>query len=161
VERWAERASSRGVAWAPLARRFGPFAAVAAADVLNLGLMRRSEWTDGIVVRDAQGVPLGQSATAGALAVGACICGRIGAAAPILTLPPLLMHRLEGHFPSLRARPVLGTGILMGAVAVLIQASVPLTFGVFKQTASVPGQWLEPEIAARAPGQRVWYNKGI
>ena len=39
--------------------------------------------------------------------------------------------------------------------------SVPVTFGVFKQTASCPSAWLEPECAAAAPGQRLSYNKGL
>jgi hypothetical protein len=39
--------------------------------------------------------------------------------------------------------------------------SVPLTFGIFKQTASCPAAWLEEDIAAKAPGQRVTYNKGL
>ena len=43
------------------------------------------------------------------------------------------------------------------------QVSVPLTFGMFKQTASVPAGWLEPhvEAAAGGPQARVVYNKGL
>jgi hypothetical protein len=160
VERWAARAPP-GAAWAPYARRLGPFAAVAAADVLNVGLMRREEYTRGVTVRAPDGTPLGTSPTAGALAVSACIAGRVAAAAPILTLPPLLLHAAEARWPRLAARPAAATGALMAMVAVAIQVSVPLTFGVFKQTASCSSDWLEPHIAAAAPGQRVSYNKGL
>jgi hypothetical protein len=160
VERFAARAPP-GAAWAPVVRRLGPFAAVAAADVLNVGLMRRAEYTRGVTVRAPDGTPVGTSPTAGAFAVSACIAGRVAAAAPILTLPPLLLHAAEARWPRLAARPALATGALMAMVAVAIQISVPLTFGVFKQTASCPSEWLEPHIAAAAPGQRVSYNKGL
>jgi hypothetical protein len=188
VERWAARAPP-GAAWAPYARRLGPMAAVAAADVLNVSLMRRSEFTSGVLVRGPDGAPLGQSPTAGALAVGACVLGRVAAAAPVLSLPPLLLHAAEKRWPALRASPARATAALMAMVAVAIQArfhgfaclltlsapprcaradapscaqvSVPLTFGIFKQTASCPTAWLEEDIAAKAPGQRVTYNKGL
>ncbi len=155
------RASAAGAAWAPLARRLGPFAAVAAADVLNVGLMRRNEFTHGVLVRAEDGTPLGHSPRAGAMAVSACIAGRIAAAAPVLTLPPLLLHHAEARWPALRSRPGLATAALMGMVAVAIQVSVPLSFGMFKQTASVPAAWLEPRFAQAAPGQRLTYNKGL
>jgi len=160
VERAATRAPA-GAAWAPYMRRLGPLAAVAAADVLNVGLMRRSEYTQGVNVRTEEGEVLGKSRVAGGLAVSACIAGRVAAATPILTIPPLLLHRLERTSSLVRGRPWVGTAALMGMVAVAIQVSVPLTFGLFRQTASVPSDWLEPQFAARAPGQRLVYNKGL
>ena len=160
VERWAARAPP-GAAWAPYARRLGPFAAVAAADVLNVSLMRRSEFTSGVLVSAPDGTPLGQSPTAGAMAVGACIAGRVFAAAPVLTVPPLVLHAAEKRWPTLQSRPARATAALMAMVAVAIQVSVPLTFGIFKQTASCPSEWLEERIAKAAPGQRVTYNKGL
>jgi hypothetical protein len=78
---------------APLARRLVPFGAVAAADVLNLGITRRDEFLEGIKVFDSHGDEVGQSRLAGARGVSACIAGRIAAAAPILVIPPLVMHR--------------------------------------------------------------------
>ena len=61
--------------------------------MLNVGLMRRREYTHGIVVRSEKGEELGTSCTAGVLAVSACIAGRVAAAAPILTVPPLVRAR--------------------------------------------------------------------
>jgi hypothetical protein len=72
---------------APLARRLVPFGAVAAADVLNLGITRKDEFLEGI--KDEAG----QSPLAGARAVSACIAGRIAAATLILVIPPLVMHK--------------------------------------------------------------------
>lgn len=180
-------------------RRLGPFAAVAAADVLNVGLMRRKEFTgaidsfpqslapdapfpltasfsccccqrladgglvraDGVVVRTAEGEEVGTSRVAGALAVSACIFGRVAAAAPILTIPPLVMMRLEQRSAFVRRHPLAGTALLMAMVGATIQISVPLTFGVFRQTASVHSSYLEEHIQRRAPGREVLYNKGI
>lgn len=66
---------------------------MAAADVLNLGITRRDEFLEGIRVFDSHGDEIGQSRAAGARAVTACTAGRIFAAAPILIIPPLVMHR--------------------------------------------------------------------
>jgi hypothetical protein len=160
-----ERVTSRAppsAKWAPIARRLGPLAAVAAADVLNIGLMRRKEYTHGVFVRTEEGQEVGKSRIAGGLAVTACIAGRVFAAAPVLTIPPLLLMRLEERSALVRARPALGTAALMLLIGVAIQVSVPLTFGLFKQQASVDAAWLEPEISARVPpGTRLIYNKGI
>lgn len=160
VEHYTSRAPPTAK-WAPVARRLGPLAAVAAADVLNVGLMRRKEYTHGVFVRTEDGTVIGKSRVAGGLAVSACIAGRVFAAAPILTIPPLVLMRLEQNSRLIQARPLLGTAALMAMVGTAIQVSVPLTFGLFKQTASVPSDWLEPELAALAPGKRLFYNKGI
>jgi hypothetical protein len=137
MEHYTSRAPPTST-WAPILRRLGPLAAVAAADVLNVGLMRRKEYTHGVHVRTEDGTVVGKSKVAGSLAVSACIAGRVFA-----------------------ARPLVGTAALMAMVGMAIQVSVPLTFGLFKQTASVPAEWLEPELAALAPGKRLFYNKGI
>lgn len=79
---------------AGIARRIVPFCGVAAADVLNIGITRRDEFLEGIKVFDDNGDEIGQSRQAGARAVSACIAGRIFAAAPVLVVPPLVMHRL-------------------------------------------------------------------
>lgn len=103
-------------------------------------------------LQTADGEVLGKSRVAGSLAVAACIAGRVAAAAPILTIPPLVLMALERRSPLLRSKPWIGTACLMAMVGVSIQVAVPLTFGLFKQTATVPAEWLEPELAAKAPG---------
>lgn len=114
-----------------------------------------------MVVRLESGEEVGTSRVAGALAVSACIFGRVAAAAPILTIPPLVMLRLEQRSAFLRRHPLAGTALLMAMVGTTIQVSVPLTFGVFRQTASVQSSFLEEHIQKRAPGREVVYNKGI
>lgn len=163
IRRWAR--TMQNAAWQPVVARMGPFAAVAAADLLNLAVMRQSEYLKGVHVYDENGDLVGKSKRAGALAVASCIAGRIFAAAPILIVPPLLMRRLEAK-PLLTRNPWLRVPILLGLVGTAIQFSVPVTFGLFRQTAQVHLKYLEPELASatRKDGQRVdvvSYNKGI
>ena len=73
--------------------------AVAAADILNLSLMRQSEYLNGIDVFDESGDFIGKSKRAGFFAVSSCIFGRVVAAAPILVIPPLVVHKLEQKHP--------------------------------------------------------------
>ncbi|RLN46922.1 hypothetical protein BBJ28_00003069 [Nothophytophthora sp. Chile5] len=155
--------------WASTVARMGPFAAVAAADLLNMAVMRQSEYLKGVHVYDENGDYVGKSRRCGALAVASCAAGRIFAAAPILLLPPLALARLEKH-STLLARPStrwLRVPILLSLVGCAIQFSVPLTFGLFRQTAQIDCKHLEPELqhATRKqdgqPVRVVTYNKGI
>jgi tricarboxylate carrier len=164
IRRWAKRLGN--ASYAPVVARLGPFAAVAAADLLNLSIMRQSEYLKGVHVYDENGDYVGKSKRCGALAVSSCIAGRIFAAAPILIVPPLIVQRLETK-PWMVRRPWLKLPILLTLVGSAIQFSVPLTFGLFRQTAQLPVQYLEPEFVG-ARRQRdghlvsvVTYNKGI
>ncbi|KAL2620926.1 hypothetical protein R1flu_001131 [Riccia fluitans] len=151
--------------WKPIVRRMVPFCAVAAADFLNLGITRRNEVIHGIKVMDSNGDELGHSRKAGVRAVGACIAGRIAAAAPILVIPPLILHRLEKTKVYIQ-RPNLRIPTLMAMVAFSIQVSVPLCIGVFQQHAVVSVRKLEDELQGRVdrfgnPITHVYYNKGV
>lgn len=154
-----------GRPWAGIARRIVPFCGVAAADVLNIGITRRDEFLEGIKVFDDNGDEIGQSRQAGARAVSACIAGRIFAAAPVLVVPPLVMHRLE-RTAFYSKHPALRIPTLMAMVAASIQISVPLSFGIFKQQASVSVDKIEDSFHNRVnrfgqPVTRVFYNKGV
>ncbi|DAZ94473.1 TPA: hypothetical protein N0F65_003509, partial [Lagenidium giganteum] len=143
IRRWAKTIRSPTIA--PVVARMGPFAAVAAADLLNLAIMRQSEYTKGVHVYDENGDWVGKSKRCGALAVSSCIAGRIFAAAPILIVPPLVIQRLD---KSLLARnPWMRVPLLLAMVGTAIQFSVPVTFGLFRQTAQVDVSYLEPAIA--------------
>ncbi|CAI5712791.1 unnamed protein product [Peronospora destructor] len=51
----------KGDKWAPAAARMGPFAAVAAADLINMAVMRQSEYRNGVHVYDENGDHVGKS----------------------------------------------------------------------------------------------------
>jgi hypothetical protein len=79
----------------PFLRRLLPFFAVAAADVVNMSIVRRKEFLDGIDIVDEKNTLVGHSRLAGAYAVGACLAGRVAAAVPILVGPPWVLASLE------------------------------------------------------------------
>ncbi|XXQ35697.1 Sideroflexin protein [Plasmodiophora brassicae] len=149
----------------PLYSSFIPFAAVAAADVINLGTVRRREYLSGIQVRDRDGHVLGLSRIAGAAAVASCIAGRVLVLVPILGLPPVAMHALD-RTEWFKRHPRWRIPVLVGMVGVAIQVSVPLVFALFQQKASIDVGYLEGEFSGRchadgSPVDRVHYNKGI
>uniref|UniRef100_A0AAV1TN16 Sidoreflexin n=1 Tax=Peronospora matthiolae TaxID=2874970 RepID=A0AAV1TN16_9STRA len=159
----------RNAKWTSALARMGPFTAVAAADLINLAVMRQSEYLQGVFVYDEQGDAIGKSRRCGALAVASCATARIFAAAPILLLPPLVISMIEKHstvFTRSKTR-WLRVPTLLGLVGCAIQFSVPLTFGLFRQTAQLDFKYLEPELqqATRKqdgqPVRVVTYNKGI
>uniref|UniRef100_A0A8C4NMU5 Sideroflexin-3 n=1 Tax=Eptatretus burgeri TaxID=7764 RepID=A0A8C4NMU5_EPTBU len=77
----------------PLIGRFVPFAAVAAANCINIPFMRQRELKHGIPVFDDHGKRLGESEKAAQQAIGQVIVSRIGMAAPGMGRPQF------NHFP--------------------------------------------------------------
>lgn len=159
---WLERTASalRGTR-AVVLRRSAPFLAVAAADVLNLGVMRSDEWLRGVVVRSEEtGQELGRSRLAGAMGVSSCIAARVMAAAPTLLSSAFALEVMERSAlfgPTGRLR-LLRLPITLAVLASAIVVAVPLTFGLFRQDAHVPGTWLERRFHSSGT---VWYHKGL
>nr|XP_023407299.1 sideroflexin-1 isoform X3 [Loxodonta africana]XP_023407301.1 sideroflexin-1 isoform X3 [Loxodonta africana]XP_023407309.1 sideroflexin-1 isoform X3 [Loxodonta africana] len=79
----------------PLIGRFVPFAAVAAANCINIPLMRQRELKVGIPVTDENGNRLGESANAAKQAIAQVVVSRILMAAPGMAIPPFIMNTLE------------------------------------------------------------------
>ncbi|XP_035570996.1 sideroflexin-1 isoform X1 [Canis lupus baileyi] len=79
----------------PLIGRFVPFAAVAAANCINIPLMRQRELKIGIPVTDENGNRLGESANAAKQAITQVVISRILMAAPGMAIPPFIMNTLE------------------------------------------------------------------
>ena len=75
--------------------RLVPLFAVAAANCVNIPLMRQEEIKKGITVETADGKELGASPTAAWSALAQVIPSRIGMAAPSMFIPPVIMSRLE------------------------------------------------------------------
>lgn len=85
---WAKRAT-------PLLQRYVPFAAVAAANCVNIPFMRQNEILNGIDVKSADGEIVGQSRLAAIKGISEVIISRITMAAPGMLLLPVVMERLE------------------------------------------------------------------
>jgi len=78
-----------------LLQRYVPFAAVAAANCVNIPLMRQSEIINGIEVFDENGNHVGESRLAALKGITQVVVSRIAMAAPGMTLLPIVMERLE------------------------------------------------------------------
>lgn len=79
----------------PFFLRYVPFIAVAAANCVNIPLMRQNELLNGIDVEDEDGKIVGKSSFAAGVAISQVTISRIVMAAPGMLLLPVLMERLE------------------------------------------------------------------
>uniref|UniRef100_A0AAQ4P209 Sideroflexin-1 n=1 Tax=Gasterosteus aculeatus aculeatus TaxID=481459 RepID=A0AAQ4P209_GASAC len=79
----------------PLIGRFVPFAAVAAANCINIPLMRQRELQHGIPITDENDNRLGESTNAAQQAISQVVVSRILMASPGMAIPPFLMNHLE------------------------------------------------------------------
>ncbi|KAF3708212.1 Sideroflexin-1 [Channa argus] len=79
----------------PIVSRFVPFAAVAAANCINIPFMRQRELKYGIPVTDENGNRFGESALAAKQAIVQVVVSRIGMAVPAMAIPPVIMNALE------------------------------------------------------------------
>ncbi|KAL5011319.1 hypothetical protein ScPMuIL_009870 [Solemya velum] len=79
----------------PMMQRFVPFAAVAAANAVNIPLMRQSELTSGVTMYDENNNEITKSRYAAMKGIGLVFLCRNIMAAPSMILLPLLMQPLE------------------------------------------------------------------
>lgn len=79
----------------PMMQRYVPFAAVAAANCVNIPLMRQTELIEGIDVCDENGNKVGQSRVAAAKGISQVVLCRIIMCAPGMNILPIIMKRLE------------------------------------------------------------------
>nr|BAC41029.1 unnamed protein product [Mus musculus] len=149
----------------PLVGRFVPFAAVAAANCINIPLMRQRELQVGIPVTDEAGQRLGHSVTAAKQGIFQVVISRIGMAIPAMAIAPVIMNTLEKK-DFLKRRPWLGAPLQVGLVGFCLVFATPLCCALFPQRSSIHVTRLEPELRAQIQAQNpsidvVYYNKGL
>ncbi|XP_069913470.1 sideroflexin-3 isoform X4 [Oryctolagus cuniculus] len=149
----------------PLVGRFVPFAAVAAANCINIPLMRQRELQVGIPVTDETGQRLGHSVTAAKQGIFQVVVSRICMAIPAMAIPPVIMDTLEKK-DFLKRRPWLGAPLQVGLVGFCLVFATPLCCALFPQRSSIQVSRLEPELRAQIHEQKpsievVYYNKGL
>uniref|UniRef100_A0A674MIS7 Sidoreflexin n=1 Tax=Takifugu rubripes TaxID=31033 RepID=A0A674MIS7_TAKRU len=135
----------------PLIGRFVPFAAVAAANCINIPLMRQRELKHGIPITDENDNRLGESSKAAQQAISQVVVSRILMAAPGMG---------TDKFPWMSAP------IQVSLVGFCLVFATPLCCALFPQKSSMSVSGLEPElqekIRANHPGvERVYFNKGL
>ena len=156
---------SNPVLQAGIIGRLVPLMAVAAANCVNIPLMRKQEIDNGISISLEDGTEVGKSGNAAKAAIGQVIPSRIGMAIPGMFFPPAVMMfaektRLYIKNPWLKApSTVLLTGLAL-------TFSTPVACAIFPQQAKIGLQDLEPDLQAKLKARyprhtSFFYNKGL
>jgi len=145
--------------------RFVPFVAVAAANCVNIPLMRQQEIKDGITIQTKDGEDAGLSSKAAVKAISQVVPSRIGMAVPGMVIPPIIMNRLE-KTPTFVKNPWLKAPLTVLMTGVCLSLSTPFCCALFPQKASIEFSELEPHlqdsVRQRFPGEKTFYfNKGL
>ncbi|XP_037936591.1 sideroflexin-2 [Teleopsis dalmanni] len=155
---------------APLFQRYVPFAAVAAANCVNIPLMRQNEILNGIEVKDDRDEVVGHSRVAAVKGISQVVFSRILMAAPGMLVLPLIMQRVE-KLPIYKRYKWLNAPFQTAIVGCFLIFMVPTACALFPQTCSLKTttiKRLEPEFYAeveertkhRVP-EYVYFNKGL
>uniref|UniRef100_A0A3B3SS65 Sidoreflexin n=1 Tax=Paramormyrops kingsleyae TaxID=1676925 RepID=A0A3B3SS65_9TELE len=138
----------------PLVARWVPFAAVAAANCVNIPMMRQQEILNGIAVTDENGNKLGHSRNAAIKGITQVVISRITMAAPGMIILPIVMERLE-RYRFMQVGPC------------LLVFMVPAACSLFPQRCSMAVSKLEPELRDSIVSQYgdsiryIYFNKGL
>ncbi|KAE8895193.1 Sideroflexin-1 [Phytophthora fragariae] len=156
-----------------LVGRLVPLVAVAAANCVNIPLMRQRELLGGIEVETADGQKVGKSKRAAVEAVAQVVPSRVLMAAPAMFIPPVIMNKLEQR-PTFRNNKIVNALTMVGLTGVCLSFSTPLCCALFPQRSTMAVSSLEPELqeavrqrtfkqhsANADPITHVFYNKGL
>ncbi|XP_022669718.1 sideroflexin-3-like isoform X2 [Varroa jacobsoni] len=150
----------------PIVGRFVPFAAVAAANCVNIPMMRMRELQEGITVMSEDDKEFGQSPTVAKYAISMVVLSRIGMASPGMMIPPIFMNALEkkGFFARY---PWANAPMSVSLAGLCLLFATPMCCALFPQKASVAVSSLEPELQKKIKSetdgkvQTVYYHKGL
>ncbi|KAH9492116.1 Sideroflexin-1 [Bulinus truncatus] len=149
----------------PIIGRFVPFAAVAAANCINIPCMRSREISHGIPILDENGNRLGESTRAAKSAITQVVISRVFMAMPGMLIPPFIMNSLEKK-PFMQRMPWVNAPIQVTLIGVLLVFATPLCCALFPQKSSMAVSNLEPEVREKIqalpnPPTVVYFNKGL
>ncbi|XP_017843779.1 sideroflexin-2 [Drosophila busckii] len=154
----------------PLFQRFVPFAAVAAANCVNIPFMRQTEILNGIDVKNSDGEVVGQSRLAAIKGISEVVLSRITMAAPGMLVLPFIMQRLE-KWPVYNRIKWINAPFQTLMVGCFLCFMVPTACALFPQQCGLDSSTMrrfEPELyeqmEQRTQGnvpKRVYFNKGL
>ena len=156
---WTKRAP-------PLVGRWVPFAAVAAANCVNIPMMRQQELIQGICVKDRNQNELGHSQRAAAVGIAQVVISRITMAAPGMILLPVIMERLE-RLHLMKKVKVMHAPLQVLLCGCFLLFMVPVACGLFPQECELSVSYLEPELRDTIKAKYgeqvlfVYFNKGL
>lgn len=144
----------------PLLGRFVPFVAVAAANCINIPLMRQKEIKDGIEVVDKDGKKVGESKIAAKKAIREVVMSRIMMASPGMLIPPIILNGLEKR-GILRRFPFISLPLQTTLCGGLLVFATPMCCAIFPQKSSIEMADLEEEIQGEDKESICYFNKGL
>ncbi|KAK0681718.1 SFXN2 protein, partial [Pygoscelis papua] len=150
----------------PLLARWVPFAAVAAANCVNIPMMRQQEIINGVTVTDEDNNELGRSRRAAAKGIAQVVVSRITMAAPGMIILPIIMERLE-KFPFMQRIRVLHGPLQVLLCGGFLLFMVPAACALFPQRCSLALADLELELRESIVAKHgdkvpyVYFNKGL
>ncbi|XP_028130133.1 sideroflexin-3 isoform X2 [Diabrotica virgifera virgifera] len=146
--------------------RMVPFVAVAAANCINIPMMRAQELRQGTPVYDENNNKLGYSKRAAQSGIAQVVFSRVCMALPGMVCTPIIMNSLERK-GFLRKYPKMNLPVSIGILGFCLTFATPLACAVFKQKATIQFKKLEPELQEqikaklKVPPICVFYNKGL
>ncbi|XP_037032017.1 sideroflexin-2 isoform X1 [Bradysia coprophila] len=160
---WQKRAGA-------LMLRYVPFAAVAAANCVNIPLMRQNELTQGVDVVDDDNNVVGKSRVAAVKGISQVVFSRVLMAAPGMLLLPILMEKLE-RINWFRRLQILHAPFQVLAVGGFLIFMVPTACSIFPQRCSINMstiQRFDSELYGEMQKkhgknlpEKVYFNKGL
>lgn len=149
----------------PLIGRLVPFTAVAAANCINIPMMRMKELREGIPIFDKNGNKLGDSKVAAKSAITQVVLSRIGMASPSMVVPPIIMNHLDKK-GLLKKFPIVNAPLQVLLCGLCLTFATPMCCALFPQKSSLSVTSLEPEIQESIknspdPPDTVYFNKGL
>ncbi|KAK6616834.1 hypothetical protein RUM43_014975 [Polyplax serrata] len=129
----------------PLVGRIVPFVAVAAANCINIPMMRKQELENGIVVSSEDGTKLGLSKKAASCAIRDTIISRNLMAGPGMVITPIIMNKLDSKGVFLRF-PWSSTPLSVLICGICLTFATPMCCALFEQKASMKVTDLEEEV---------------
>ncbi|CAB3221729.1 unnamed protein product [Arctia plantaginis] len=154
----------------PILARFVPFVAVAAANWVNIPLMRQNELTLGLDVCDENGNIVGKSRLAPVKGISQVVTSRIIMCAPGMLILPFIMERLEPKAWMKRIKWA-HVGIQTAVVGACLTFMVPTACALFPQKCKISTDTIKrfekenyEEIVKNTggkPPQYVYFNKGL
>ncbi|XP_050460806.1 sideroflexin-1 [Cataglyphis hispanica] len=149
----------------PLAGRLVPLSAVAAANCVNIPLMRITELQNGIELQTEDGTKVGNSKRAAKQAIASVTLSRILMASPSMILAPIVMNYLDRRQLLRNAKWAAGP-IQVLICGVCLTFATPLCCALFAQRVPISVNRLESDVQKQIRSydpnlETVYYNKGL
>uniref|UniRef100_A0A1B6EGL8 Sidoreflexin n=1 Tax=Clastoptera arizonana TaxID=38151 RepID=A0A1B6EGL8_9HEMI len=146
--------------------RFVPFTAVAAANSINIPLMRINELRNGVQVFDENGNKLGHSKKAAQTGIISVLVSRIVMASPSMIFTPIIMNYLEHKDILLKKYPRSAAPLQTLICGFFLTFATPMACALFSQKSKKKVSSLEIELQKRIQEinpsiEFVYFNKGL